>query len=45
MGDFGTAKMQLTSQDSLGEQEDKRTKRGIQCRQGSGGMLYDDQGM
>jgi hypothetical protein len=38
--------MQLAGQDSLDEQEDKRTKRGIECgRQGSSGMLYGDQGM
>lgn len=40
-----TAKVQLRRQDSLGEQEDKRTRKGIKYRQGSDGMLYDYQGM
>lgn len=37
--------MQLRRQGSLGEQEGKRTRKGIKCRQGSGGMRYGDQGM
>jgi hypothetical protein len=48
LGFEGTAKMQLTCQDSLGEHDDKRnkrTERGVECRQGSGGMPYGGQGM